>query len=65
MFAVGSAAFSLIGFISHTDGDYGVAWHFWVAPVLTLGIVATLVQLIGMYWLQVGRKETRGQRVSE
>ena len=64
-FAVGSVVFSVFAFFVHKDADNGVQWHFWLAPILMLGIVATLLQLIGMYWLQVGRKEVRGRRVSE
>jgi len=65
LFAVGCVVLSIFAFVVHKDADHGVKWHFWLAPILTLGIVATLVQLIGMYWLQVGRKEVRGRRVSE
>lgn len=63
--AVGSAAISFYAFVVHKDADRGVPWHFWLAPILMLGVVACLLQLVGMYWLQVGRKETRGRRPSE
>jgi hypothetical protein len=65
IFAVGSAVFSVMAFVVHKDAEHGVQWHFWLAPILMLAIVATLLQVIGMYWLQVGRKEVRGRRVSE
>lgn len=62
VFAVGSAAYAVIAFVVHKDGDQAVKWHFWLAPLLVFGIVACLVQVLGMYWLQVGRKEVRGRR---
>ncbi len=64
LFAVGSAVISVIAFFAHKDAETGVKWHYWLAPILMLGLVACLLQLVGMYWLQVGRKETRGRRRS-
>ena len=62
VFAVGSAVMAFVAFVVHKDADRGVDWHFWLAPILMLGIIACLFQVIGMYWLQVGRKEVRGRR---
>jgi len=62
VFAVGSAAYAVIAFFIHKDADQSVKWHFWLAPLLVIGIVACIVQVVGMYWIQVGRKEVRGRR---
>ncbi len=61
-FAAGSAAVSLWAFLAHKDAETGVKWHYWLAPILMLGVVACLLQVAGMYWLQVGRKETSARR---
>lgn len=65
IFAVGSAAVSFWAFVAHKDAETGVKWHYWLAPILMLGVVACLLQLAGMYWLQVGRKETSPRRRGE
>jgi ABC-type branched-subunit amino acid transport system permease subunit len=62
VFAVGSTVFAVVAFVAHKDADQGVKWHFWLAPILMLGIVACIIQVVGMYWMQVGRKEVRGRR---
>ncbi len=65
IFFVGGVGFAIYAFFVHKDADQGVRWHFWLAPVLMIGVGAAIAQTAAMYWFQVGRKEVRGRRPGE
>jgi hypothetical protein len=39
----------------------GKLWFYWIAPLLAIGFFATMAQLAVMYWVKVGRLETKGR----
>lgn len=59
-FGVGSIGLALWFFFMEKDGD-GVKWHFWLAPILMIGLGALLAQLTATYWVKVGRTEMRSR----
>jgi hypothetical protein len=36
-------------------------WFFWIAPLLAFGFAMVMIQLVVMYWVKVGRLETKGR----
>jgi hypothetical protein len=36
-------------------------WFFWIAPLLAFGFALVMIQLVVMYWMKVGRLETKGR----
>ena len=39
----------------------GKLWFYWIAPLLAIGFFAVMAQLAVMYWVKVGRLETKGR----
>jgi len=39
----------------------GKLWFYWISPLLAIGFFATMIQLGVMYWVKVGRLETKGR----
>ncbi len=39
----------------------GKLWFYWIAPLLAIGFFAVMAQLAIMYWVKVGRLETKGR----
>ena len=39
----------------------GAPFHYWLAPLLSLGAAAIFFQLVVMYYLKVGRNEMRSR----
>ncbi len=36
-------------------------WHYWIAPLLMIGVAVTLWQLTALYMQKVGRSELRSR----
>ena len=49
----------------YVERNFAKPWHFWIAPLLALGFAGMFVQLAVMYWVKVGRLETKGRPRSE
>ena len=49
----------------YVDRNFAKPWHFWIAPILALSFAGAFVQLCVMYWVKVGRLETKGRPRSE
>jgi fucose permease len=62
VFALGTAAIAVFMYL---DRNHAKPWHFWIAPLLALGVASGLVQLAVGYWMKVGRLETKGRPRSE
>jgi len=45
-------------FFHHTGGKL---WFYWIAPLLSIGFFAVVMQLVVGYWVKVGRLETKGR----
>jgi hypothetical protein len=45
----------------YADHSGGKLWFYWIAPLLAIGAFAILAQLAVMYWVKVGRLETKGR----
>lgn len=39
----------------------GKLWFYWIAPILAIGFFGVVVQLAVLYWVKVGRLETKGR----
>jgi len=50
-----------LGIFVYADHSGGKLWFYWIAPLLAIGVFATVVQLAVMYWVKVGRLETKGR----
>jgi uncharacterized membrane protein YidH (DUF202 family) len=62
VFGVGITAMTVFMYL---DRNHAKPWHFWIAPVLSLVVGATLIQLAVGYYVKVGRLETKGRPRSE
>ena len=62
LFAIGTAAIAVFMYL---DRNHAKPWHFWIAPLLALGVAASLLQLAVAYWMKVGRLETKGRPRSD
>jgi hypothetical protein len=45
-------------FVDHTGGKL---WFYWIAPLLVIGFFGVMAQLTLLYWVKVGRLETKGR----
>jgi hypothetical protein len=45
-------------FADHTGGKL---WFYWIAPLLAIGFFGVMAQLAVLYWVKVGRLETKGR----
>jgi hypothetical protein len=57
---VGLVALAL-GIRVFADHSGGKLWFYWIAPLLVIGFFAIMVQLGVVYWMKVGRLETKGR----
>jgi fucose permease len=62
LFALGTAALAVFMYL---DRNHAKPWHFWIAPLLALGVAASLLQLAVGYWMKVGKLETKGRPRSD
>ena len=46
------------------SGEGGRPWHYWIAPVLSIGFVVLLLAIVGGYFVRVGRLELKGRHRS-
>jgi hypothetical protein len=51
----------VLGIYVFADHSSGKLWFYWIAPLLVIGFFAVMIQLGVMYWLKVGRLETKGR----
>jgi hypothetical protein len=57
---IGLAALALgVALFVNRPGD--VAWFYWISPLLAIGFAGISFQLVVMYWVKVGRLETKGR----
>jgi hypothetical protein len=62
VFGVGIVVMTVFMYV---DRNMAKPWHFWIAPLLSLVVGATLIQLAVGYWMKVGRLEVKGRPRSE
>jgi hypothetical protein len=55
---IGGIAIGIYKFMNRTSH---MPWFFWIAPLLAFGFALVMVQLVVMYWVKVGRLETKGR----
>ncbi len=55
---LGALAWGIFAFVDRPDAK---PWFFWIAPLLALGFAGIMAQLAVMYWVKVGRLETKGR----
>jgi hypothetical protein len=55
---LGGIALGVYYFVNRTGHK---PWFFWIAPLLAFGFAMVMVQLVVMYWVKVGRLETKGR----
>ena len=58
LLGLGTAALAVFVYADHSGGKL---WFYWIAPLLALGVFAVIAQLAVMYWMKVGRLETKGR----
>ena len=58
--AIGLVA-AVLGFNVLFNHSGGKLWFYWIAPLLAIGAFFTFSQLAVMYWVKVGRLETKGR----
>jgi len=51
----------VLGVWRFLDHNGKFPWFYWIAPLLLIGFFAVMLQLTIMYWMKVGRLETRGR----
>lgn len=51
----------VLGVYAFVERPGGKPWFFWIAPLLAIGFAGLMVQLVVMYWIKVGRLETKGR----
>jgi len=56
--ALGGATFGVLAFIGRGSHK---PWFYWISPLLAIGFLAVMAQLVVMYWVKVGRLEVRGR----
>jgi len=39
----------------------GKLWFYWIAPILAIGFFGVVAQMAVLYWVKVGRLETKGR----
>ena len=39
----------------------GKLWFYWISPLLAIGFFGVMAQLAVLYWVKVGRLETKGR----
>ncbi len=58
-------ALGLVGLVLGAHVFYyrggGKLWFYWISPLLAIGFFAVMAQLAVMYWVKVGRLETKGR----
>jgi len=52
---------AVLGIYALTERSGGKLWFFWIAPLLAIGFALVMIQLMVMYWIKVGRLETKGR----
>jgi hypothetical protein len=55
---LGGLAIGVYALIERPDAK---PWFYWIAPLLAIGFAGIMVQLAVMYWVKVGRLETKGR----
>jgi hypothetical protein len=55
---IGAAIGGIFVFFNNNGGEF---WFYWIAPLLVIGFLLSMVQLTVMYWIKVGRLETKGR----
>jgi hypothetical protein len=43
------------------DHSGGKLWFYWIAPILSISFFGVMAQLAVLYWVKVGRLETKGR----
>ena len=51
----------VLGIYVFADHSGGKLWFYWIAPLLAIGFFGVMAQLTVVYWLKVGRLETKGR----
>jgi hypothetical protein len=51
----------VLGLYVFADHTGGKLWFYWLAPLLSIGFFGVIAQLAVMYWVKVGRLETKGR----
>ena len=51
----------VLGVYAFIERPGGKPWFFWIAPLLAIGFALVMVQLCVMYYVKVGRLETKGR----
>ncbi len=51
----------VLGIYAFANRSGGKLWFFWIAPLLAIGFFAVMAQLAVLYWVKVGRLETKGR----
>jgi hypothetical protein len=51
----------VLGVYVFADHSGGKLWFYWIAPLLAIGFFGVMAQLAVVYWLKVGRLETKGR----
>jgi len=52
----------VLGIFVFADHTGGKLWFYWIAPLLAIGFFGVIAQLAVLYWIKVGRLETKGRR---
>jgi len=50
-----------LGIYAFVERPHAKPWFFWIAPLLAIGFFGMMAQLIGAYYIKVGRLETKGR----
>jgi hypothetical protein len=51
----------VLGVYVFADHSGGKLWFYWIAPLLAIGFFGVMAQLVVLYWVKVGRLETKGR----
>jgi hypothetical protein len=51
----------VLGIFVFADHTGGKLWFYWIAPLLAIGFFGVMAQLAVLYWIKVGRLETKGR----
>lgn len=57
---VGLAA-GVLGLLAFVDSEGGKPWFYWIAPLLAIGFLGIMAQLVVQYWAKIGKLEVKGR----
>jgi fucose permease len=58
---IGAAGVALGVYVIFDHHSQQAKWHYWLAPLLMIGVAVTLWQLTALYMQKVGRNELRSR----